>query len=239
VPGAEDLPERLGSVLHVIYLVFNEGYSASSGESLTRPDMSGEAIRLGRLLVQLLPEPEALGLLALMLLHESRRAARTSSDGEMVLLGDQDRSLWNREQIAEGVALVEKSLTSRRFGPYSLQAAIAAVHAESASGADTDWAQIVGLYDVLLRANPSSVVELNRAAAVAMRDGAAAGLLLVDRILARGELSDYHLAHSARADLCRRLGRTEEARVSYMRALELVRQEPERRFLQRRLEELR
>jgi RNA polymerase sigma-70 factor (ECF subfamily) len=238
VPSLADLPDRLDSVLHVVYLVFNEGYSASSGESLTRHDLSAEAIRLGRLLVELLPDPEAMGLLALMLLHESRRAARTSPDGELVLLDDQDRSRWNREQIAEGSALVERALTSRRFGPYALQAAIAAVHAEAPTAAATDWAQIVGLYDVLARVDPSPVVELNRAAAVAMRDGAAAGLALIDAILARGDLADYHLAHSARADLCRRLGRTAEARAAYQRALALTRQEPERRFLERRLGEL-
>jgi RNA polymerase sigma-70 factor (ECF subfamily) len=238
VPSRADLPDRLDAVLHVVYLVFNEGYSASSGESLTRPDLSGEAIRLGRLLVELLPEPEAMGLLALMLLHESRRAARTSADGELILLADQDRALWNRGMIMEGCALVERALTSRRFGPYTLQAAIAAVHAESADAASTDWRQIVGLYDVLLRADPSPVVELNRAAAVAMRDGPAAGLALIDALFARGELADYHLAHSARADLCRRLGMTTEARASYLRALELARQEPERRFIERRLREL-
>jgi RNA polymerase sigma-70 factor (ECF subfamily) len=238
VPALADLPERLDAVLHVVYLVFNEGYSASAGDLVTRADLSGEAIRLGRLLVELLPEPEAMGLLALMLLHESRRAARTSPSGELVLLAHQDRSLWNREQVAEGAALVEKSLRSRRFGPYTLQAAIAAVHAEAPAAAATDWPQIVGLYDVLMRSDPSPVVELNRAAAVAMRDGPAAGLALVDAILARGELADYHLAHSARADLCRRLGRTADARASYERALELTRQEPERRFLQRRLAEL-
>ncbi|HSD31392.1 MAG TPA: RNA polymerase sigma factor [Gemmatimonadales bacterium] len=239
VPSPADLPDRLDTVLHVVYLVFNEGYSASSGASLVRHDLSGEAIRLGRLLVELLPDPEAMGLLALMLLHESRRAARASAAGELVLLDDQDRSLWNREQIAEGTALVERALASRRFGPYSLQAAIAAVHAESPTAAQTDWAQIVGLYDVLLHADASPVVELNRAAAVAMRDGPAAGLALIDAILARGDLRDYHLAHSARAELCRRLGRTAEARASYERALALARQEPERRFLKRRLAELR
>ena len=239
IPSRAELPDRLDSVLRVVYLVFNEGYSASSGASLTRHDLSAEAIRLGRLLVELLPEPEAEGLLALMLLHESRRAARASAAGELVLLDDQDRSLWSREQIAEGAALVEVALTSRRFGPYTLQAAIAAVHAEAASAAETDWAQIAGLYDVLLRASPSPVIELNRAAAVAMRDGPAAGLALIDAILARGELTDYHLAHSARADLCRRLGRTADARAAYERALALVRQEPERRFLERRLGELR
>src|SRR5229473_2550060 len=238
VPSRADLSDRLDAVLHVIYLVFNEGYSASSGESLTRPDLSGEAIRLGKLLMELLPEPEVMGLLALMLLHESRRAARTSPAGELVLLGDQDRSLWSRDLITEGSALVQRALSSRRFGPYALQAAIAAVHAEAASAAATDWAQIVGLYDVLLRAEPSPVVELNRAAAVAMRDGPLAGLTLIDAILARGDLADYHLAHSARADLCRRLGRTAEARVAYERALQLTQQEPERRFLERRLSEL-
>jgi RNA polymerase sigma-70 factor, ECF subfamily len=238
LPSLADLPDRLDTVLHVVYLVFNEGYSASSGGSLTRHDLSGEAIRLGRLLVELLPDPEAVGLLALMLLHESRRAARTSPDGELVLLDDQDRSRWSREQIAEGSTLVERALSSRRFGPYTLQAAIAAVHAEAPTAAATDWAQIVGLYEVLARVDASPVVELNRAAAVAMRDGAAAGLTLIDAILARGDLADYHLAHSARADLCRRLGRTADARVSYERALALTRQEPERRFLERRLGEL-
>jgi len=238
VPSRADLPERLDAVLHVVYLVFNEGYSASSGESLTRADLSGEAIRLGRLLVELLPEPEAMGLLALMLLHESRRAARTSASGELVLLDEQDRAHWDRGMIAEGCALVERALRSRRFGPYALQAAIAAVHAEAPTAAATDWAQIVGLYDVLLRADPSPVVELNRAAAVAMRDGPAAGLALVDALLARGELSDYHLAHSARADLLRRLGRSADARAAYARALALTRQDPERRFLERRLAEL-
>ncbi|HYU37957.1 MAG TPA: DUF6596 domain-containing protein, partial [Gemmatimonadales bacterium] len=238
VPVRGDLPGRLDTVLHVIYLVFNEGYSASAGSSLTRPDLSGEAIRLGRLLIDLLAEPEALGLFALMLLHESRRTARTSPAGELVLLGDQDRSLWNRELIAEGSALVQRALLSRRFGPYTLQAAIAAVHAEAPAAGATDWAQIVGLYDVLARADPSPVVELNRAAAVAMRDGPLAGLTLIDAILARGDLADYYLAHSARADLCRRLGRTTEARASYERALRLTQQEPERRFLERRLGEL-
>lgn len=238
VPTLEELPERLDTVLHVIYLVFNEGYSASSGESLTRHDLSAEAIRLGRLLVELLPEPEAVGLLGLMLLQESRRAARTSPDGELVLLDDQDRSLWNREQIAEGSALVERALLSRRFGPYTLQGAIAAVHAEAFEAAATDWDQIIGLHNVLAPVDRSPVVELNRAVAVAMRDGPSAGLALIDAILARGELGDYHLAHAARADLCRRLGRTEEARASYERALGLARQEPERRFLERRLAEL-
>jgi RNA polymerase sigma-70 factor (ECF subfamily) len=238
VPALTELPDRLDTVLHVVYLVFNEGYSASSGESLTRADLSGEAIRLGRLLVELLPEPEAVGLLALMLLHESRRPARTSPTGELILLDDQDRSLWSREQIAEGTALVERALASRRIGPYTLQAAIAAVHAEAPAAAATDWAQIVGLYDVLARAEPSPVIELNRAAAVAMRDGPAAGLALIDAILARGDLADYPLAHSARAELCRRLGKTGDARASYERALGLTRQEPQRRFLERRLAEL-
>jgi RNA polymerase sigma-70 factor (ECF subfamily) len=239
IPARADLPDRLDSVLHVIYLVFNEGYAASSGESLTRHDLSAEAIRLGRLIVELLPEPEAEGLLALMLLHESRRAARVSAGGEVVLLDDQDRTLWDRAQIAEGTALVERALSSRRFGPYTLQAAIAAVHAEAPTAASTDWRQIVGLYDVLVRADPSPVIELNRAAAIAMRDGPAAGLALIDAILGRGELADYALAHSARADLCRRLGRRDEARASYERALTLTRQEPQRRFLERRLAELR
>jgi RNA polymerase sigma-70 factor (ECF subfamily) len=239
IPARGDLSERLATVLHVVYLVFNEGYAASSGDSLTRHDLSAEAIRLGRLLVELLPEPEAAGLLALMLLHESRRQARTTPDGEVVLLDDQDRTLWNREQIAEGVALVERALGSRGFGPYTLQAAIAAVHAEAATAAETDWAEIVGLYDVLLRADPSPVVELNRAAAVSMRDGPEAGLGLIDDLLARGELADYPLAHSARAELCRKLGRKAEAVASYERALRLSRQEPQRRFLQRRVEQLR
>jgi RNA polymerase sigma-70 factor (ECF subfamily) len=238
VPSRTELPDRLDSVLRVIYLVFNEGYSASSGAVLTRHDLSAEAIRLGRLLAELLPEPEVLGLLALMLLHESRRGARTTPEGELVLLDDQDRSLWNREQIAEGLALVERALASRRFGPYGIQAAIVSVHAQAPTAAATDWAQIVGLYDVLARAEPSPVVELNRAAAVAMRDGPAAGLALIDAILARGDLGDYHLAHSARGELCRRLGKHAEARAAYRRALELARQEPERRFLQKKLAEL-
>jgi RNA polymerase sigma-70 factor (ECF subfamily) len=238
VPALADLADRLDAVLHVVYLVFNEGYFASSGGSLTRHDLSGEAIRLGRLLVELLPDPEAIGLLALMLLHESRRAARTLPDGELVLLADQDRSRWNRDQIAEGSALVERALSLRRLGPYALQAAIAAVHAEASSADETDWAQIVGLYDILARADPAPVVELNRAAAVAMRDGPEAGLAIIDAILARGDLGEYLHAHSARADLCRRLGRTEDARTSYQRALALTRQEPERRFLERRLREL-
>jgi RNA polymerase sigma-70 factor, ECF subfamily len=238
VPARAELPERLAAVLHVIYLVFNEGYSASSGSSLTRHDLSAEAIRLGRLLVELLPEPEAIGLLALMLLHESRREARSTADGELVLLDDQDRSMWNREQIAEGVELVERAMRSRQIGPYTLQAAIAAVHAEAPSPEATDWSEIVGLYDVLLRADPSPVIELNRAAAVAMRDGPEAGLAIIDEILARGELADYNLAHSARAELYRRLGRTAEAIGSYRRALELTQQEPQRRFIQRRVREL-
>jgi RNA polymerase sigma-70 factor, ECF subfamily len=238
VPSETDLPERLDAVLRVIYLLFTEGYSASSGGSLTRPDISIEAIRLGRLLVELLPEPEAVGLLALMLLQESRRAARSSAEGEVVLLEDQDRSLWNQEQIAEGSALVTRALSSRQIGSYTLQAAIAAVHAQAPNSAATDWAQIVGLYDVLLAANPSAVVELNRAVAVAMRDGPSAGLSLIEAILERGDLEDYYLAYSALADLNRRLGRASEARAAYEQSLRLARQEPARRFLQRRLEEL-
>jgi RNA polymerase sigma-70 factor, ECF subfamily len=238
VPGPAELPERLDSVLRVIYLVFNEGYSPSAGGAVTRHDLSAEAIRLGRILVDLLPEPEALGLLALMLLNDSRRAARTSSTGELVLLEEQDRSLWNAAQIDEGIALVERGLLSQRFGPYTLQAAISAVHAEAADAAATDWAQIVSLYDVLLRVSPSPVIELNRAVAVAFRDGFAAGLALTDAILNRGELAGYHLAHAARADFCRRLGHTEEARAAYRQALGLATAEPERRFLERRLREL-
>lgn len=238
VPSGEELPERLDAVLQVIYLVFNEGYSASSGASVTRADLSGEAIRLGRLLLGLLPDPEVGGLLALMLIQESRRSARVSPSGDLVLLEKQDRALWNRDQIAEGTALVEQALASRRFGPYTLQAAIAAVHAEAPSAAATDWSQIVGLYDVLLRIEPSAVIELNRAVAVAMRDGPSAGLVLIDGILARGQLAEYYLAHSARAELCRRLGRIEEARKSYERALALTRQEPEQRFLSMRLAEI-
>ena len=238
VPVPSELPARLDAVLRVIYLVFNEGYSASAGQSLTRAELSAEAIRLGRLLLALQPEPETTGLLALMLLQESRRAARTSPDGNLILLEDQDRSLWHRGQITEGLALVARALSSRRFGPYTIQAAIAAVHAEAPDAAKTDWAQIVGLYDVLLRVEPSAVVELNRAVALAMRDGPLAGLELIEAILNRGELTGYHLAHSARAELCRRLGRTEEARQSYQRALRLARQEPERRFLERRLSTL-
>ncbi|HET6724391.1 MAG TPA: RNA polymerase sigma factor [Gammaproteobacteria bacterium] len=238
VPARDDLPERLGSVLHVVYLVFNEGYSPSVGESVTRADLSGEAIRLGRLLVQLLPEPETVGLLALMLLQESRRAARTSAKGDLVLLADQNRALWNREQIAEGVALVQQALASGRFGPYTLQAAIAAVHAEAPNAAATDWNEIVGLYDALARTDPSPVIALNRSVAIAMRDGPAAGLAEIDAILAAGRLVDYHLAHAARADLCRRLGLVEEARAAYKRALALTGQVPEQRFLEQRLREL-
>jgi RNA polymerase sigma-70 factor, ECF subfamily len=238
VPSAADLPDRLDAVLRVVYLVFNEGYSASSGAAVTRHDLSSEAISLGRLLVELLPEPEALGLLALMLLHDSRRAARTSPSGELILLDDQDRLLWNRDQIAEGLALVERALAARQVGPYTVQAAIAAVHANAPNAAATDWAQIVALYDLLAQAEPSPVVELNRAVAVAMRDGPSAGLALIDAILGRGDLSDYHLVHAARADLCRRLGRRAEARASYEHALSLTEQEPERRFLERRLAEL-
>lgn len=238
VPPKKELPDRLDAVLRVIYLVFNEGYSASSGESLTRHDLSAEAIRLGRLLIELLPEPEAIGILALMLLHDSRRAARTSPTGDLILLEDQDRSLWSRDQILEGVSLAEQALSSSPVGPYTIQAAIGAVHAQAASAAATDWPQIVALYDVLMRAQPSPVIELNRAVAVAMRDGPSAGLILIDAILTRGDLQSYHLAHSARADLCRRLGRTADARTSYERALSLTQQEPERRFLARRLSEL-
>jgi RNA polymerase sigma-70 factor (ECF subfamily) len=238
VPSAEELPDRLDTALQVVYLVFNEGYSASSGPSLTRAEFSATAIRLGRLLLELLPEPEVMGLLALMLLQESRRAARTSFSGEIVLLENQDRSLWNREQISEGIKLVERALLSRRFGPYTLQAAIAAVHSEASDATSTDWPQIVALYSLLARAEPSPVVELNRAVAVAMRDGPKAGLALIEAILARGELADYHLAHSARADLCRRLGRKDEARSAYQCALSLTQQEHERRFLKNRLREL-
>ncbi len=238
VPLRADLPGRLDTVLRVIYLVFNEGYSASAGESLTQLDLSGEAIRLGRLLAELLPEPEVSGLLALMLLHDSRRAARSTPEGDLILLADQDRSLWNRNQIAEGVRLVEQALVSRRFDSYTLQAAIAAVHAEARTSAETDWPQIAGLYTMLARVDPSPVVALNHAVAVAMRDGPAAGLALIDAILASGELGGYYLAHSARAELCRQLGRIAEARVAYARALGLTRQEPERRFLAQRMAEL-
>ena len=238
VPAQVELPERLDNVLRVVYLVFNEGYSASAGDALTRPDISAEAIRLGRLIVELLPEPEAAGLLALMLLNDSRCAARTAPDGELVLLSEQDRSLWNREQIAEGATLVRQALMSRRFGPYTLQAAITAVHAGAPDAAATDWAEIVGLYRVLMRVDASPVVELNYAVAVAMLDGPEAGLALIDAILERGDLTDYHLAHSAQADLNRRLGRNEQARDAYRRALSLARQGAERRFLERRLAEL-
>jgi len=238
VPSPAELPERLDAVLRVIYLVFNEGYAASSGSTVTRHDLSGEAIRLGRVLVDLLPEPEAVGLLALMLLQDSRRAARMSPEGEVILLEDQDRSLWNQEQIQEGQRLVERALGSRRAGPYSIQAAIGAVHAGSPDAASTDWAEIVGLYDVLWHVDRSPVIELNRAVAIAMRDGPAAGVALVDAILERGDLRDYRLAHAARAELCRRLGKNADARQSYQKALALTRQEPERRFLQRRLAQL-
>ena len=238
VPSPAEMPNRLDTVLQVIYLVFNEGYSTSSGESHTRSDLSGEAIRLGRLLVELLPEPEVMGLLALMLLQESRRVARTSPAGDLILLEEQDRSLWDRDQIAEGKALMEKALLSRRFGSYTLQAAIATTHADAPTAAATDWIRIAGLYDLLVRLEPSPVVELNRAVAIAMRDGPDAGLSLIDGILARGDLADYHLAHAARADLCRRGGRAAEARASYEIALTQARQEPERRVLERRLAEL-
>jgi RNA polymerase sigma-70 factor, ECF subfamily len=238
VPSLPDLPDRLDAVLQTIYLVFNEGYAASSGASLTRADLADEAIRLGRLVIELLPDSEAIGLLALMLLQESRRTARTSVTGDLILLEEQDRSLWNQSQIAEGVALVKRSLSSSEFGSYTIQAAIAAVHAEAPSAAKTDWAQIVALYDLLLQADRSPIVELNRAVAVAMRDGFLAGLQQIDDILARGDLAEYHLAHAARADLCRRLGKIDDARASYQQALALVKQEPERRFLQKRLREL-
>jgi RNA polymerase sigma-70 factor (ECF subfamily) len=238
VPTAAELPARLDAVLRVIYLVFNEGYEASSGELLTRSDLSAEAIRLGRLLAELLPEPEVLGLLALMLLHESRREARSSASGELIRLDDQDRSLWNRSLIAEGTRLVEQALLSRRFGAYTIQAAISAVHAEAPDPTATDWNEIVGLYDALLRADPSPIVELNRAVAVAMRDGPEVGVTLIDEIFARGDLLDYRLAHAARADLCRRLGRVKDARVSYERAIALTKQDPERRFLERQLGDL-
>ena len=238
VPGRNELPERLEAVLRVVYLVFNEGYFASSGDSLTRSQLSDEAIRLGRLLLELLPEPEVQGLLALMVLHESRRKARSAADGEVILLEAQDRSLWDRELIAEGEALVLQALHSRRFGPYSLQAAIAAVHAEAASLEETDWAQIVGLYDELLRLNPSPVVALNRAVALAMHEGEEVGLMEVELLLASGELDGYHLLHAARADLLRRLGRTDQAIAAYRQALALAQQGADRQFLQKRLEEL-
>ncbi len=243
VPTSQELPERLGAVLHVIYLVFNEGYSAAAGAEVTRADLTGEAIRLCRLLAELqpepeVPEPEVIGLLSLMLLQESRHAARTSPTGELILLENQDRSLWNREQIAEGVALLEKALKSRRFGAYTLQAAIAAVHAEAESVAATDWRQIVALYDRLLRIQPSPVVQLNRAVAIAMCEGPEAGLTHIDAVLEHGELANYYLAHSARAEMYRRLGRTAEARSSYEKALALTQQEPERQFLQERIRQL-
>jgi len=238
VPTPQELPERLAAVLHVIYLVFNEGYSAAAGAEVTRAELTGEAIRLGRLLTELQPEPEVIGLLALMLLQESRRAARTSPTGELILLENQDRSLWNREQIAEGVALLQKALQSRRFGSYTLQAAIAAVHAEAESVAATDWRQIVALYDQLVRIHPSPVALLNRAVAIAMCDGPEAGLTHIDAVLEHGELANYYLAHSARAELYRRLGRTDEARASYEKALALTQQEPERQFLQERIRQL-
>ncbi|PSR19430.1 RNA polymerase subunit sigma-24 [filamentous cyanobacterium CCP3] len=238
VPSIDDLPDRLDTVLQVIYLVFNEGYAASSGPSLTRADLSGEAIRLGRLVMELLPDPEVMGLLALMLLQESRRAARTSPTGDLILLTDQDRRQWNQAQIAEGRALVQQALSSQQIGPYALQAAIAAVHSSAPSPAATDWAQIVGLYSLLAQIEPSPVVQLNRAVAVAMRDGPQAGLQLLDEILVEGDLAHYHLAHAARADLYRRLGANAEAKAAYQRALELVKQEPERRFLESRLREL-
>ena len=238
VPAPQDLPERLDAVLQVIYLVFNEGYSAAGGAEVTRAELTGEAIRLGRLLTDLQPEPEVIGLLSLMLLQESRRAARTSPTGGLILLENQNRSLWNRSQIAEGMALLEKARNSRRFGSYTLQAAIAAVHAEAESVAATDWRQIVALYDQLVRIQPSPVVLLNRAVAIAMRDGPEAGLTHIDAVLEHGELANYYLAHSARADMCRRLGRTAEARSSYEKALALTQQEPERQFLQERIRQL-
>ena len=238
VPPEKELPDRLDAVLRVVYLVFNEGYSASFGDTVTRHDLCGEAIRLGRVLIQLLPQPEAMGLLGLLLLQDSRRAARTSATGELILLEDQDRSRWNREQITEGGSLLQRALSMGQVGPYTIQAAIAAAHAQAPTAAATDWGQIVGLYTLLLQAEPSPVIELNRAVAIAMRDGPSAGLELVDAIFARGDLGTYHLAHAARADLCRRLGRTKEARASYERALSLTQQEPERRFLEKRLSEL-
>jgi RNA polymerase sigma-70 factor (ECF subfamily) len=238
VPSSAELPERLDTVLQVIYLVFNEGYSASAGDAVTRPDLSAEAVRLGRLLLDLLPEPEVMGLLALMLLHESRAASRSTPDGDLILLEQQDRSLWNRALIQEGVALVDRAFATRRAGPYTLQAAISALHAEARSADETDWTEIAALYELLMRIHPSPVVELNRAVAVAMRDGPAAGLAIVDEILARGELENYYLAYSVRADLYRRLGKNDEARGDYKKALSLTQQAPERRFLERRIREL-
>ncbi len=238
VPPEHELPDRIEAVLQVIYLVFNEGYYASSGESVTRVDLSGEAIRLGRLLYDLLPDPEVTGLLGLMLLHESRRSARTSTNGDLILLEDQDRSLWDLEMISEGLSLVEKAFSSKKPGPYTLQAAIAALHAEANHPGDTDWAQITGLYTLLLRMSPSPVIELNRAVAIAMHKGPEAGLRQIDAILERGDLSNYHLAHSARAELCRKTGRVSEAKASWERALALAQQDPERRFIERKLGEL-
>ena len=238
VPAVADFPERIGSVLSVIYLVFNEGYSPSSGDSLTKPDLSAEAIRLGRLVLELLPDPEVMGLLALMLLHESRRTARSTPEGDVILLEDQDRRQWNRTMIGEGKELIERSLGAGRFGVYTIQAAISAVHADASSASQTDWGQIVALYDVLMRSAPSPVIELNRAVAIAMRDGCESGLALIDAILIRGELSQYHLAHAARAELCRRLGRASDAKAAYERALGLAQQEPERRYLRKRLMEV-
>ena len=238
IPAAGDLPERLDAVLATLYLIFNEGYSATFGDTVTRADLCGEAIRLGRLVVELLPEPEAIGLLAMMLLHDSRRAARTNAAGELIVLDEQDRSRWNREQIREGQELTERALRSRRVGPYAIQAAIAAVHADAARSEETDWAEIVAFYDLLLNMNPSPVVELNRAAAIAMKDGAERGLDLINALLARGELASYHLAHSARADLLRRLGRTDDALTAYAAALALTTQQPERRYIERRMASL-
>jgi RNA polymerase sigma-70 factor (ECF subfamily) len=238
VPSQDQLAERLDAVLQVIYLVFNEGYSSSTGDSAMRHDVSAEAIRLGRLLVELLPEPEALGLLALMLLHDARKETRTNADGDLVLLSEQDRSLWNREQIEEGSQLIRRALRMRGFAFYTVQAAIAAIHAEASTAEATDWNEIIGLYDLLLGINPSPVIELNRAVAISMRDGAEAGLALIDALLAQGELADYHLAHSARADFCRQLGKNAEARAAYEKALSLTQQEPERRFLEMRIAEL-
>jgi len=238
IPEAADLPDRVDAVLATLYLIFNEGYSATFGEAVTRADLCGEAIRLARLVVELLPEPEAIGLLAMMLLHDSRRAARTNDAGELVILDEQDRSRWNRSQIREGQELTERALRTRRVGPYAIQAAIAAVHADASSAGETDWAQIVAFYDLLLNMNPSPVVELNRAAAIAMRDGPERGLDLINALLARGELTSYHLAHSARADLLRRLARNDAALAAYAAALELTTQEPERRYIERRIKSL-